>query len=33
MERKYRTRDHHWRADVRVVGELPFRHREQASRP
>jgi hypothetical protein len=24
---------HHWRADVRVVGELPVRRREQASRP
>jgi hypothetical protein len=24
---------HHWRADVRVVGELPVRHRGQASRP
>ena len=24
---------HHWRADVRVVGELPVRHREQANRP
>jgi len=23
----------HWRADVRVVGELPVRRREQASRP
>src|SRR5260370_21215723 len=22
---------HHWRADVRVVGELPVRRREQAS--
>jgi len=24
---------HHWRADVRVVGELPVRRREQVSRP
>ena len=26
-------RKHHRRPDVRVVGELPVRHREQASRP
>jgi hypothetical protein len=24
---------HHRSADVRLIGELPFRHREQASRP